>query len=313
MILYVLRRLGAGLVLALLISVITFWLLSFSFDDVAASLLGAGATAAEVEARMESLGMDRPVLVQYADWLTHAVRGDLGTSYFTSEPVRAAVMDRLGVTLSVVVTALLITAVVSVALGVTAATRGGGADKLAQGISLVGYLVPSLLLAIALVYAFAIKLSWLPATGYTPFTENPVKWATSIVIPVAALMIAGIATLTAQVRGAMIDELRKDYVRTLRTRGLSPRRIVLRHVLRNAAGPALTVLSLEFLTMLGGSLVIENVFALPGFGSFAFNASQQGDIPVIMGVMLLAVLMVIVVNLAVDLLNGWLNPKVRVR
>jgi peptide/nickel transport system permease protein len=312
-ILYALRRLGAGLVLALLVSVITFWLLSFSFESVAASLLGAGATDADVQARMADLGMDRPFVVQYADWLGGALTGDLGDSYFTNEPVFAAVTDRLGVTLSVVVTALLITAVVSVALGVTAATRGGGADRAAQGVSLIGYLVPSLLLAIGLVYVFAIQLKWLPATGYTSFAEDPGKWATSIIIPVAALIIAGIATLTSQVRGAMIDELRKDYVRTLRTRGLSPRRIVLRHVLRNAAGPALTVLSLEFLTMLGGSLVIENVFALPGFGSFAFNASLQGDIPVIMGVMILAVLMVIVVNLAVDLTNGWLNPKARVR
>ncbi|GGQ33229.1 ABC transporter permease [Streptomyces mutabilis] len=313
MISYALRRLAAGLVLALLVSVITFWLLSYSFESVVASLLGSGATDAEVQARMTDMGMDRPVLAQYADWLGAALTGDLGDSYFTNEPVIGALTDRLGVTLSVVVTALLITAVVSVLLGVTAATRGGGADRAAQGISLVGYLVPSLLLAIGLVYVFAIKLKWLPATGFTPLSENPGKWAQSIVIPVAALMIAGIATLTAQVRGAMIDELRKDYVRTLRTRGLSPRRIVLRHVLRNAAGPALTVLSLEFLTMLGGSLVIENVFALPGFGSFAFNASLQGDIPVIMGVMILAVLMVIVVNLAVDLMNGWLNPKARVR
>ncbi|MDW8803387.1 ABC transporter permease [Streptomyces scabiei] len=313
MILYVLRRFTAGLVLALLVSVITFWLLSFSFDDVAASLLGSGATKAAVEGKMEALGMDRPVLVQYADWLAHAVRGDLGDSYFTSEPVLAAVVDRLGVTLSVVLTALLITAFVSVALGVIAATRGGGADRAAQAVSLTGYLVPSLLLAIGLVYVFAVKLRWLPATGFTPLTENPQRWAESIVIPVAALSVAGIATLTAQVRGAMIDELRKDYVRTLRTRGLTFRRIVLRHVLRNAAGPALTVLSLEFLTMLGGSLVIENVFALPGLGSYSFNASLQGDIPVIMGAMLLAVLMVIVVNLAVDLLGGWLNPKARVR
>ncbi|MFV2178950.1 ABC transporter permease [Actinomadura sp. LOL_016] len=127
-----------------------------------------------------------------------------------------------------------------------------------------------------------------------------------------ALVVSAVASLTAQVRGAMIDELRRDYVRTLRTRGIRTRSIVLRHALRNAAGPALTVLSFEFIGMLGGALVIETVFALPGFGTYAFDASLQGDVPIIMGVSVFAVLMVVGVNLAVDLVNGWLNPKARV-
>jgi peptide/nickel transport system permease protein len=155
-------------------------------------------------------------------------------------------------------------------------------------------------------------LGWLPATGYTPLSEDPVAWAKSITIPVIALIIGGIANMAAQVRGAMIDELNKDYVRTLRTRGIGTRSIVLKHVLRNAAGPALTTLSLEFLTMLGGALIIENVFALPGYGVFAFNSSLQADIPVIMGITLFTVLLVVLVNLITDLLNGWLNPKARV-
>jgi len=129
---------------------------------------------------------------------------------------------------------------------------------------------------------------------------------------VTALLIASMAGLTAQIRGTMIDELRKDYVRTLRTRGIPTRSIVLRHALRNASGPALTVLSFEFIAMLGGALIIEKVFAIPGFGSYAFDASLQGDVPVIMGITLFAVLLVVVVNLAVDLVNGWLNPKARV-
>lgn len=312
MALYVLRRLAAGVVLAVLVTMLTFLLLSTAFDDVAGSILGSSATPARIAAQKAQLGLDRPVFVQYLEWLSHAVRGDFGFSFFSGEPVRSAIAARLGVTLSVVLAALVLTAVVGVLLGVLAATRGGVVDRLAQAGSLVGHLVPNLLIAIGLVAVFAIQLHWLPATGYTPPGENPVRWAATITIPVLALTAAGAANLTSQVRGTMIDELRKDYVRTLRTRGIRTRSIVLRHALRNAAGPALTVLSLEFIQMFGGALIIEQVFALPGFGSYAFNASLQGDVPIIMGITLFAVLLVVCVNVAVDLANGWLNPKARI-
>ncbi|WP_329213872.1 ABC transporter permease [Streptomyces sp. NBC_01485] len=311
MISYVLRRLGTSLVLTVLVSMITFFLLSTSFDGIVRSILGTGATAATVQAKKAEMGMDRPVIVQYLDWLLHALKGDFGVSYFTSQPVGTAVADHLTVTLSVVVVALFLTAVISVVLGVLAASRGGVVDRLTQVASLFGYIVPNLLLAIGLVVVFAVKLDWLPATGYTPFAESPGRWLASITIPVIALMVGGIANLSAQIRGAMIGELRKDYVRTLRTRGISPRSIVLRHALRNAAGPAFTVLSLEFIAMLGGALIIENVFALPGIGSYSFNAALQGDVPIIMGLSLFGVLFIVGVNLIVDIVNGWLNPKAR--
>ncbi|XVQ15025.1 ABC transporter permease [Spirillospora sp. CA-255316] len=312
MIFYALRRLGTGLVLALLVTMITFLLLSTSFDGIVGNRLGTSATPEAVRAMKAQMGLDRPVLVQYLDWLSGAVRGDFGVSYFTSEPVVEAVTSRLAVTLSIVVVALLVTVAISVALGVLAASRGGAVDRIAQGASLIGYLVPNLLVAIILVVVLAINLHLLPATGYTPFTENPGRWAATITIPVIALVVAGVAALTAQIRGSMVDELRKDYVRTLRTRGVSARSIVLRHALRNAAGPALTVLSFEFITMLGGALIIEKVFALPGFGSYAFDASLQGDVPIIMGITVFSVLLVVGVNLVVDLVNGWLNPKARI-
>ncbi|MEU9348950.1 ABC transporter permease [Streptomyces sp. NPDC048278] len=313
MLLYTLRRLTSGLVLAVVVTLITFLLLSTSFDSVVDTILGSGRTPQAAHALKAQMGLDRPVLVQYTDWLSHIVRGDFGTSYFGGQPVGPAVQQHLGVTLSVVITALVFTVIASVALGVLSATRAGAVDRVAQGISLVGYLVPNLLIAIVLVYVLAIRLSWLPATGYTPLTTDPGAWARSITIPVIALTIGGTAALSAQVRGSMIDELRKDYIRTLRTRGISTRSVVLRHALRNAAGPTLTVLSLQFVAMLGGALIIETVFALPGFGTYAFNASVQGDIPVIMAITLFSVLLVIVVNLVVDLANGWLNSKARIR
>ncbi len=312
MIAYVLRRLLTGVVLAVLVTFITFLLLSPSFDSVVQNRLGQIANPDAAAALKADLGLDRPLLVQYLDWLGGVFRGDFGTSYFTSQQVDVAVVDRLAVTLSLVLVSLFLSAVISIVLGVVAAYRGGVIDRIAQSVSLAGHLIPSLLVAIVFVYLFAVKLQWLPATGYTPLSEDPLGWLKSITIPVIALTIGGAANLMAQVRGAMIDELNKDYVRTLRTRGISTRSIVLKHVLRNAAGPALTVLSLEFLTMLGGALIIENVFALPGFGAYAFAASLQADIPVIMGITAFAVMLVVVVNLITDLINGWLNPKARV-
>ncbi|MBC7302636.1 MAG: ABC transporter permease [Nocardia sp.] len=312
MVLYALRRLAVGSVLAVLVTLITYLMLSVSFDSIVHAIVGPAATPETIAARRADLGLDQPMYEQYLDWLVQAFRGDFGVSYFTSEPVGEAVASRLAVTLSLVVIALVITAVVSVALGVLAATRSGPIDRMAQGLSLIGTMVPSLLLAIVLVYVLAINLKLFPATGYTTFSENPARWAATITIPVIVLVVHGIANLTSQVRGAMIDELGKDYIRTLRTRGISTRSVVLRHALRNAAGPALTVLSLEFVTMLGGALIIENVFALPGFGAFAFNAALQGDVPVIMGITTFAVVLVVGVNLTVDLVNGWLNPKARV-
>lgn len=310
---YIAKRLGAGIVLALLVSFITFMLLSTSFEDVARTILGPSATPETVAGIMTAKGWDRPAIVQYFDWLLHALRGDFGVSVYTSLPVAPSVFQRLAVTLSIIVPALILTAIVATFLGVWSASRGGIVDRISQGISLVGYLVPGLLLAIGLVVIFAVQLRWLPATGFTPFADDPVAWLRSITIPVIVLTIGGAANMTAQVRGRMIDELRKDYVRTLRTRGISTNAIIVKHALRNAGSPALTVMSLEFIQMLGAALIIENVFALPGYGSFAFNASLQGDIPVILGITAFGTLLVIVVNLITDLANGWLNPKARVR
>ncbi|MGP9746563.1 ABC transporter permease [Brachybacterium sp. AOP29-B2-41] len=313
MIAYVVRRLAAGSVLALLITLIVYLLVSTSFADLARTVLGQSATEETTAALMHARGWDRPVLVQYVEWLAGAVRGDFGVSVFTSQSVLPSVIQRLAVTLSLIVPALAITSVLSVLLGVWAASRGGIIDRLAQIISLLGFILPGLLLAIGLVVLFGVRLGWLPATGYVPFGENPLGWLRSIVIPVTVLCIAGVANMSAQVRGRMIDELRRDYVRTLRTRGIPYRTIVLKHALRNAGSPALTVMSLEFIQMFGAALIIENVFALPGFGSYAFNATLQGDIPVILGVSAFGVVLVTIVNLATDIANGWLNPRARVR
>jgi len=312
MLIYTLRRLAFGVILFVLVSLITFWLLSFSFDDAVTARLGPAASPETTAALMRELGLDRPVMLQYFDWLAHVVQGDLGKSFFTGEPVASAVPARMGVTLSIVVPALLISVAISVILGVTAAARGGVVDKVVQGMMLFGYLVPNLLVAIFFVVLFAIQLHLLPATGFTPFSKDPAAWARSVTIPIIALVVAGAANISNQIRGAMIDELRRDYVRTLRTRGISPMSIVIRHALRNAAGPALTVFGFEFITMFGGALIIEQVFALPGYGIYSFNSALENDFPVILGLTVFGVFLTVGVNLVTDLANGWLNPKARI-
>lgn len=309
---YITRKILVGAVLALLVTFATFLLLSTSYEDVVRTILGPSATDETVSALMAELGYDRPVVVQYVEWLGAALGGDFGTSVYTSQEVAPIVLQRLGVTLSLIVPALILTIVLSVSLGVWSASRGGIVDRFSQGISMIGLVVPALLLAIALVVVLAIQLKWLPATGYTPPGKDLGAWARSVTIPVIVLVMGGFASMAAQVRGRMIDELRQDYVRTLRTRGVPERSIVLKHALRNSASPALTVMSLEFIQMFGGALIIENVFALPGYGIYAFNASLQGDIPAILCVTTFGVLLVTVVNMLTDLANGWLNPKARV-
>ena len=313
MILTILRRLSSGLLLILMVTAITFLLVKASGVDAARSLLGPSASAEDVESLRTRLGLDQNVFAQYSSWLASAVRGDFGTSWFTNEPVSAALASRLPVTLSIVVVATVITAVVSVALGSIAALRGGVIDKVLQFIALLGYALPGLLIAIILVSIFALQLKLFAATGYVPITESFTGWLGSILLPSIALSFGGIAVLATQIRGAMVDELGKDYIRTLRSRGVSNRAIVLRHALRNAGAPSLTVLSLLFISMLGGAVLIERIFALPGFGQFAAASSLQGDIPVIMGVVTFTVVVVVVVNILIDIANGGLNPKARTR
>jgi peptide/nickel transport system permease protein len=308
---FVVRRLAGGAVLLFVISLLSYLLLSIPDNDVGRQLLGQSADQAAVDAKNAALGLDRPVLVQYLDWLSHAVRGDLGTSWFTSEDVTQAIANRLPVTVSLMVGVTLVTAVVSFLLGVWAGVRRGAADRFVQVLGVAGYALPGFLVTLVLVLVFAVKLDWFPAIGYTPFAESPGGWLSTITLPVASLSIASVAGVSQQVRGAVIDVLRQDYVRTLRARGLSAPRIVFKHVLRNASAPALVLLGMQFVGLLGGAVLVEQIFGLPGIGSMTVTYTSRGDIPVVMALVMLTVVGVVLINLVTDVLIGWLNPKAR--
>jgi peptide/nickel transport system permease protein len=216
------------------------------------------------------------------------------------------------VTLSIVTVAILVTAILATVLGITAAVKRGWIDRFVQVFAVIGFALPNFWVALVLVTIFAVNLRLLPATGFTPLATDPSKWALGLVLPVAALVIGTIASTAQQVRGATIDILERDFVRTLRARGIAKSSLLFRHVLRNAATPALTVLSLQFVGLLGGAIIIEKVFALPGIGSLAVAATTQGDLPQILGLVVVMVVLVVIVNLLIDLATGWLNPKARV-
>lgn len=305
------RRVLSGVVLVFVVSTITFLLMSSTGGNPARNILGEGATEAQVAAKATELGLDRPVLERYVDWISHAVVGDFGRSWFTNEPVIQSLANKLPVSLSIVIAAVLVTALLSVALGVAAAVRRGWLDRFVQVFAIVGFALPNFWVALVLVTIFSVTLRLLPATGFVAFTTDPARWALGLILPVSALVVGTVASMAQQVRGATIDVLRQDYVRTLRARGISSTSLLFRHVLRNAAPPALTVLSLQFVGLLGGAIIVEKVFALQGLGSLAVNATTQGDLPPILGLVVVMVVLVVVVNTVIDLAGGWLNPKAR--
>ncbi|MFI2780163.1 ABC transporter permease [Streptomyces sp. ALB3] len=309
---FIARRIVSGAVLLIVISFLSYLLLSIPHIDVGRQLLGTGATQDAVDAKNASLGLDSPVLQQYGSWLSHAVRGDLGTSWFTSEDVGQAVGNRLPVTASLMLGVTAVTTVLAFVLGVWAGVRRGAVDRFVQVLGVLGYALPGFLLTLVLVLVFAVRLDWFPAIGYTAFTDSPSGWLSTVTLPVLSLSVASVAGVSQQVRGAVIDVLRQDYVRTLRARGLPASRIVFKHVLRNASAPALSVLGMQFVGLLGGAVLVEQIFGLPGIGSMTVTYTTRGDIPVIMALVMLTVVGVVLINLLVDVLIGWLNPKARV-
>ncbi|MET9342589.1 ABC transporter permease [Nonomuraea sp. NPDC003804] len=306
------RRLVAAGVLLVVITALTFVLTSL-VPDPTRQLVGVTATAEQLLAKRHELGLHRPVGERYLAWLGAAARGDLGVSWFTGVPVTDTIMARLPITASLAVLATLVSAILGITYGMLAAIRGGWVDRTVQVLASLGFAVPGMWIALLLVIVFAVNLPWLPATGYVPISQGPVQWIRSLVLPVTAIAIGSVAAIAAQTRSAVATVLAQDYVRTLRSRGLPRRRLLLRHVLRNAAPTALTVVSLQFIGLFGGAIVVEQVFAIQGLGSLASASSSRSDIPVVLGVVVVGVVVVLAVNLVVDLLVGWLDPRVRTR
>lgn len=308
---FILKRLVNGVIMLFTVSFVAYFFMFLGAGNVARLILGLQASQEDVAALNSELGLDKPFLEQYGTWLIRAVQLDLGQSWSMPETVNEVLFPRLGVTLQIVAITTLVAAIISIVIGTLAAVYGGWIDRTVQFFGLLGFAVPGFLIAFLLVILFAIQIPIFNAVGYTDFSESPEQWAKSLFLPVTALAMSAVASVAQQVRGSVKDALGMDYIRTLRARGLSFNRVVYKHVLRNAGGPALSILGVQFVGMMGGAVLIEQIFAIPGLGPYAVSSTALSDVPAIMGLVVATALIVIAINLIIDLLSAALNPKVR--
>lgn len=304
------RRLLWSIPLLFVVSMITFTLAWLMPGDVASVILGTGATPEQKAQVIAQLGLDRPLWEQYWSWLFGALQGNLGTSLYSGESVTTMIAARLPVTLSLAFLTLVVSVVVGVALGAFSAIRGGVLARSLDSLSLIAMSIPSFWFAVVMVMAFAVALPIFPVSGFVPFEENPSLWFMSLVLPVFCLATSTVAGLALQMRGQMVATFRSDFVRALRANGISSRSILYRHVLKNAAGPVLTLTGLLIVTLLGGTVFMERVFGMAGLGTLAVSATARHDLPVIQGVVVYFTLVVVIVNLLTDVAYAALNPKV---
>ena len=307
------RRLLAMVPLVVLITIGVYALVLLIPGDPARTLAGGlHAQPSEIARIRHELHLDQPFFAQYWRWVTHAVRGDLGTSLFQHESVGSAISSRFPLTLSLALGGLVVSILIGLPMGIRAGTRPGTlSDRTATVVSSAGIAIPDFWLAIILALVFAVKLHALPDLGYVGLTSSPWGWFKHLILPWFALGLAGGATLARQVRGELIDVLDRDYIRTARSLGIPERKVILRLALKNALTPAMTIIGIQFAYLLGGTVIIEQIFSIPGMGSLMLQAIDTKDLPIIQGVVLLTAVIFVVVNLVVDVGYGILNPKVR--
>jgi len=306
------RRLGIFAVSLLGASALVFAVCSALPGEVAEIILGEGATPAQIEALTARLGLDRPPLVRYLEWVGGMLHGDFGTSFFTGQNVLQLMAPRIAVTLWLVGAALLLSIVIAVPVGMLAAMkRRSWIGFVTSGAAQLGMAIPAFWAAIALVLVFAVGLRWLPANGYVPLAPNPSSCAAHLVLPVVSLAIVQASVLVRYVRSAFIEVLSEDYYRTARAVGWRPFPALLRHGLRNAALSLVTVIGLQLAGVLVGAIVIESVFALPGLGSALLDAVSQRDLMIVQGVVMFLATAVLLINFLVDLSYAWIDPRLR--
>ena len=307
------RRLLVLIPLLFVVSFLVYALVLLLPGDPARDIAGGiNAPQSRVNAVSHQLHLNEPFVDQYGRWLGATLHGDLGKSLFSQRPVAAEIKERFPVTFSIALGAAAVSLLIGVPLGIAAGIRPGSLlDRLATLTSSFGIAMPDFWLAIILVIIFAVSLGILPAIGYTKFGVSPVSWAEHLALPWFALGLSGGAIIARQLRGALADVLDQDYIRTARAHGVRERRIISRYALKNAAAPALTIFGLQFAYLLGGTVIIEQIFSIPGLGNYLLTGIGKRDLPVIQGVVLVVAVTFVICNLIVDLLYGVLNPRVR--
>jgi len=312
MLAYAARRVLATIPVMLIVALFVFSLLYIAPGDPAAIIAGDQATPADVERIRASLGLDQPFVVRFGEWLWHILHGDLGVSIFTNLPVTTMIGQRIEPTLSLMVFTLVLSVVVAVPMGVLAAWKHGGwLDRFVMLLAVLGFSVPVFVVGYVLAYIFALQLGWLPVQGFVPIEDGFWPFLQSLILPSVALGGVYIAVIARITRATMMEVLSQDYVRTAKAKGVGQTSILLIHALKNAAVPIITVIGIGVALLIGGAVVTESVFAIPGLGRLTTDAILRRDYPVIQGVVLLFSFVYVLVNLVVDLLYTVFDPRIR--
>jgi peptide/nickel transport system permease protein len=309
---YVVRRVVATVPVMAVVALFVFSLLYIAPGDPAAVIAGDQATPADVERIRQSLGLDRPFLIRFGEWVWQILHGDLGTSIFTNLPVTTMMAQRFEPTLSLMVVTMCFAVAVAVPIGVLAAWKAGTwIDRAIMAFAIFGFSVPVFVIAYLLAFVFALKLEWLPVQGYTSLSEGVWPWFENLILPAIALGCIYIALIARVTRAAMLEVLQQDYIRTARAKGIGQQGILFVHALKNASVPIVTVIGIGVALLIGGAVVTESVFAIPGLGRLTVDAILRRDYPLIQGIVLLFSFIYVLVNLLVDISYTLLDPRIR--
>ncbi|MFW5680602.1 MAG: ABC transporter permease [Pseudomonadota bacterium] len=309
---YILRRVLATIPVMLVVALFVFLLLHLSPGDPAAIIAGDNATAANIQQIRERLGLEDPLWQQFVRWFGGVLQGDLGVSMFSNVPVSELIRQRLEPTLSLAVLSIGFAVVIAIAAGVLAAWKAGGAiDRFVMGFAVFGFSVPVFVVGYLMIFLFAIELRWLPVQGYSPIENGILPWLRHLTMPAIALGLAYVALIARITRASMLEVLAEDYVRTARAKGVANAPLLLKHALKNAAVPIVTVIGIGFALVISGVVITETVFNIPGIGRLTVDAINKRDYPIIQGVILVFAAAYVLINLVVDVLYTVFDPRIR--
>ena len=309
---YILKRLLATVPVLLVVGVFIFLLLRLTPGDPAAMIAGDYATEDQIAAIKENLGLDKPLIHQFFIWISNIANGDLGESYFFKKQVTELIIARIEPTLSLSVVTIIFTILIAIPMGVISAYKQGSwIDRVVMGFSVIGFSIPVFVIGFGLIYVFSLNLGWFPVQGYQRLEMGVFQWIRHLILPALALSVIFVAFIARMTRTSVLEVLGEDYVRTARAKGQTELKVLVNHALRNAAVPIITVIGFAFAILIGGVVVTESVFNIPGLGLLTVDAVLNRDFPTIQAVVLLFSFVYVLINLVIDILYTFLDPRIR--
>ncbi|GIO04440.1 ABC transporter permease [Brevibacillus reuszeri] len=309
---YIGRRLLALIPVLIVVGVIVFTIIHLTPGDPASVILGESATQEEVDQLRQALGLDQPLMSQFITWIGQVATGNLGTSVFSGEPVAQTIIDRLGPTVSLAIVACMVSLCIAIPTAILAVwKRDSVLDPAFMSITLLGVSIPNFWLALLLILLFAVVLRWLPVAGYVPISEGVWPWLSHLILPAVVLSVQQAGIISRMLRDGMLDIMHQDFIRTARAKGLKERVVLIKHTLSNAMIPTTTVIGASIAGLLGGAVVTETIFAIPGIGGLIVESIARRDYPVLQGTVLFVATVYVIVNLVVDLAYAVLDPRIR--